>query len=383
MAENSLKPTEPQPTDETINLDSSGKPEDPKLWEVHKHWYSFTRRKKIASLFLLLVIAAVAAFFLWGGHQAGAPGADNSSVKVSDKVPSPLTGEMVAPALAKRTVTGVMIENAPEARPQSGIQDAGVVFEAIAEGGITRFLTLYQEAQPQYVGPVRSLRPYYIDWANGFDAPIAHVGGSPTALNRIRNGGKDLDQFFNGASYWRITSRASPHNVYTNFKNLDALNKAKGYTKSNFTGFPRKAAAPLTTPTASVINMGISGPLFNVRYAYNAKHNYYLRSEGGAKHYAQKTTNPKSLVQLHPNVVIALITQYGLRADQHHSEYETIGHGTAYIFQDGGFTKGTWNKTARGNQIRFNSAKGKAITLDPGQTWITALGAKSDLSFHK
>jgi hypothetical protein len=104
-----------------------------------------------------------------------------------------------------------MIENSPDARPQSGLQDAGVVVEAIAEGGITRFLTLFQESQPQYIGPVRSLRPYYIDFAAPFQAGIAHVGGSPEALSRVRNGSyRDLDQFFNSAYFSRISARPAP-----------------------------------------------------------------------------------------------------------------------------------------------------------------------------
>ena len=161
-----------------------------------------------------------------------------------------------------------MIENSLDARPQSGINQAGVIFEAIAEGGITRFITLYQEAQPQYVGPVRSLRPYYIDWAAAFDAPIAHVGGSPDALKQIRNGGKDLDQFFNPGAYWRQSTRAAPHNVYTSFKNMDKLNKAKGYKSSKFTPWPRKEDSPLETPTAATIKVSISSanfPLFTGR----------------------------------------------------------------------------------------------------------------------
>src|SRR5690606_11343443 len=137
-------------------------------------------------------------------------------------------------------VTAIMIENSPDARPQSGLKESGVVFEAIAEGGITRFQVLYQEDKPQLIGPVRSLRPYFVEWAAPFDASIAHIGGSYNALQEVRNGQyKDIDQFFNGDTYWRSTDRYAPHNVYTNFKNLDALNTKKGFTVSKFDGFPR------------------------------------------------------------------------------------------------------------------------------------------------
>jgi len=109
---------------------------------------------------------------------------------------SKLTGVQVDPAVNQRPTTAVMIENSTAARPQSGLDQAGVVFEAIAEGGITRFEAIYQDSQPAYLGPVRSVRPYYIQWALGFDAAIAHVGGSPEALSDIKTwNAKDLDQF--------------------------------------------------------------------------------------------------------------------------------------------------------------------------------------------
>ena len=107
-----------------------------------------------------------------------------------------------------------MIENSPDARPQSGIKQAGVVYEAIAEGGITRFLALYQEAKPGLIGPVRSVRMYYVDWAAPYNASIAHIGGSAAALAEVRNGNyRDIDQFFNSGSYWRAI--ATPRTMYT------------------------------------------------------------------------------------------------------------------------------------------------------------------------
>lgn len=151
---------------------------------------------------------------------------------------SPLTGNEVGDeATTKREVTAIMIENSPDARPQSGLKDSGIVFEAIAEGGITRFLALYQEQQPGLIGPVRSVRPYYIDWAAPFDASIAHIGGSYNALQSAQWTIKDIDQFFNAGAYWRASDRYAPHNVYTSFERLNALNEQKGYTSSTFTSF--------------------------------------------------------------------------------------------------------------------------------------------------
>ncbi|HET7059834.1 MAG TPA: DUF3048 domain-containing protein [Candidatus Saccharimonadales bacterium] len=295
-------------------------------------------------------------------------------------VPSTLTGLPVDPIVNKRTVTGVMIENSPQARPQSGLGEAGVVFEAIAEGGVTRFLALYQDTAPDNVGPIRSARPYYEQWNLGFDAGYAHVGGSPEALNDIKQWHvRDLDQFANGGSYHRVGSRAAPHNVYTSISTLSKLEVQKGYVTSHYTGFIRKKKAhPIKSKplAAKTINLAMSGPTYNVHYDYDAASNSYARSEAGAPHVDANTNK-----QIKPVVVIALVMPYNLEADGYHSNYATIGSGPVYIFQDGQVITGTWAKTSSTAQFTFKDGSGKIILLNPGQTWLTAVAGTSKVSY--
>lgn len=295
-------------------------------------------------------------------------------------VPSTLTGLPVDPSVNQRTVTGVMIENSTDARPQSGLGQAGVVFEAIAEGGITRFLALFQDTAPNNVGPIRSARPYYEQWTLGFDAGYAHVGGSPEALADIKAWGvRDLDQFHNSGSYHRIGSRAAPHNVYTSIATLNQLEVDKGYTTSKYTGFVRKKKAvpnKQQPPAAKSINLALSGPIYNVHYDYNADTNTYARSEGGAAHIDANTNK-----QISPTVVIAMIVPYRLESDGYHSDYGVIGSGTVYVFQDGGVTTGQWAKSGNASQITFKDAAGKTIKLNPGQTWLTAVSSADKVSY--
>lgn len=262
-----------------------------------------------------------------------------------------------------------MIENSPDARPQSGIKDAGVVFEAVAEGGITRFLTLHQEDKPQLIGPVRSVRMYYVDWLAAFNASVAHVGGSAAALAEVRNGNyRDIDQFFNSGSYWRATDRYAPHNVYTSFAKLDALNTAKGYTTSTFTGFTRTDGKPVAKPDASSVTINISGPLYNTSYAYDAAHNLYNRSLAGAPHLDREGG------QITPSVVIAMHVNMSLvLEDGYRESIVTTGSGEATIFQNGTAINVTWTKKDRTSQITFADKTGKDVPLVRGQTWISAV----------
>ncbi len=302
-------------------------------------------------------------------------------VAEEEVIVSPLTGVPVADAAqAKRPVTGVMIENSPDARPQSGIDKAGIVFEAIAEGGVTRFLALFQESTPDFIGPIRSARPYYVEWARTFDASYAHVGGSPEALALIRSTGvKDLDQFSNGGSYRRVSARFAPHNVYTDFTKLDALNTKKGYTTSQFTPWERKSDVK-QTPTANTIELTVSGPTYSPKFVYEPTTNSYKRFQAGGPHMVVGQ-DFKTKVQISPKVVIALVMPYGVKSDGYHSDYKTIGTGKMLVFQDGIVSVGKWSKTNEKSQFVFTDKNGLPMKLNAGQTWVTIVGQESAINY--
>ena len=338
----------------------------------------FTRHKKLA-----IILSVVAVLVIGGGVATGLyflnkKPAEVTPAKVVKPAPapepvkyySPLTGNVVTDTAATtQAVTAIMIENSPDARPQSGLKDAGVVFEAIAEGGITRFLTLFQQEKPALVGPVRSVRMYYVDWLAAFNASVAHVGGSAAALAEVRGGNyRDIDQFFNAGTYWRATDRYAPHNVYTSFEKLDALNAAKGYTSSTFTGFTRKDSKALATPAATSISVTISSDLYNSAYTYDAATNLYNRSQAGAPHLDREGG------QISPRVVIVMKVPMRLvLEDGYREQIDAIGTGSATIFQDGDVKEVTWTKASKAEQIKFTDATGKDYPLARGQTWITAV----------
>jgi len=344
----------------------------PKKPPVHKRfaaWHrNLSKKQKLALLAVLILLVAAACFAAYKilGNQEKPAGQVQPAAPTT--VQSKMTGLQVAPEINDKQVTAVMIENSPDARPQSGLLQAGFVFEAIAEGGITRFLALYQDTGADYIGPVRSVRPYYLDVVASFDAAVAHVGGSPDALAKIKALNiKDLDQFQNPGSYERVRTRAAPHNVYTSSAKLEALEAQKGFNKSSYTGFGHaKKEEKVATPTAKTISLSISSALYNVVYTYDPATNSYLRSVGGAPH-----TDEKSGTQLAPKAVIAVETtrsQNGV-----YSVYGMTGSGKVTIFQNGTQIVGTWERPQENSQYVFKDANGAAIKLAPGQSWMTLI----------
>lgn len=354
----------------------------------HKFWPPSKKQWLIYSLILLALVLIGGGIFL--ATQKNKPITINVPKKIIPKktapitntVPSTLSGLQVSPSVNQRPITAVMIENLPPARPQSGLSQAGVVIEALTEGGITRFIAFYQDQLAPSVGPIRSVRPYFLDWALGFDAPLAHVGGSPTALAEIPTlGVKNLDYMYYPSYYTRISSRPAPHNVYTSISRLMSLEASNGWTSSSFTGWARKPDSPSKTPNATNINFNISYSTYNVNYTYNAATNSYNRSEGGAPQIDANTGK-----QLSPKVVIGMIVPWSQgsldSSNAYYSVYKNVGSGQAYVFQDGTLTLGQWNKASPQAPLTFTDQNGQPLKLNAGQTWITALASSNEIKYN-
>jgi len=338
------------------------------------HW---VKRHKLASVLIVFTVIAVAggsamAFGLFGKQT------QTAVIKVIKKpakpttVASPLTGLQVAPKIAEQPITAVVIENHTDARPQSGLSQAGVVYEALAEGGITRFLAFFLDEKPKEVGPIRSIRTYFVDWALEFNAPVAHVGGNIDALDIINPlGMKDMNEFAYGSDFYRTRDRYAPHNMYTTFDKLWALEEKLGYDgKSNFTPTPRVTKeAPAATPDHPTININYSYNGYQAAYQYTAATNDYARLLAGQPHIDRNTGQ-----QIHvKNVVVQYMpTSYGTtRIGEQTVIMGTPGSGKAIVFRDGTAIEGTWSKPNHSTRTKFVDAQGNEIKLNPGNTWYS------------
>ncbi len=296
------------------------------------------------------------------------------------------------------------------ARPQAGLTEAGVIFEAIAEAGITRFAAIYQKPSSAVIGPIRSLRIYYLQWDTPFDCTIVHAGGADDALAAVRNGGyKDLTEnyyyMYRGTYGIRLWN-----NLFTTSQYLAQFSADYGYTTSNVNGFSRmtplearKARVDttatekliITEPTvnntselkATVADINLyfgRWATFNVFYRYNADSNTYGRwYETGDAHMVYQCPagdlgepNPEdscTLVQLSPAVVAVMMVQEQKAEDNYHEDITAIGSGEAFVFQNGTVTHGTWVKNGWEEQIKFFDELGSEIKLVPGQTFVEAV----------
>lgn len=302
----------------------------------------------------------------------------------------------------KRRPLAVMIENHLESRPQSGLSSADVVYEAVAEGGITRFMAVYYcNLSDVQVGPIRSARTYYLDWLAEYDALYAHVGGANTpgpadALGQIiRYGVKDLNQFSIGFPvFWRDYQRlgrpvATEHTMYSTTQKLWEVGAKRGWTNvdedgvawdKNFVAWKFKDDKPSSSASKITVNHWESQVDYQVVWNYDPATNTYNRDNGGNKHL--DLNNNK---QISPKVVIVQFQRESNVNDGYpgnvHLLYGTTGTGKALILQDGSVTEGKWVKPTRIARTKFTDNAGKEIELNKGQIWIETVPEGSKVTY--
>jgi DUF3048 family protein len=301
-------------------------------------------------------------------------------------VPAPLTGRLVTPAAAARHPIAVMIDDQLAARPQSGLSSASIVWQAPAEGGIPRYMLIFQETIPTDVGPVRSARYYYVAWASEQRAMYVHSGGSPQALATLRaQGGGQLvynaDEFRWGGSFHRVSTRFSPHNLYTTGAKLRTLASRVGAADGRITWpwtFARDAVLGWRPVGGRIV---VSYQANVIRYDYDRKTNTYLRSVTGEKRQIDATTKQR----IAPKNVIVMQVRFGPLNDGNPSkkrlEANIIGSGPAWISTNGITIKGTWKKASTKGPTRFFDKAGRPVVLTVGQTFIQVMKTTDAISF--
>lgn len=276
-------------------------------------------------------------------------------------------------------IFAVQVENMVDARPLSGISKANLVYEAISEAGITRFLALYvSDNFVKEIGPVRSARPYYVDWASEYGALYAHSGGSPEALRLIPEYDVlDLNEFSNGKYFWRSRQRYAPHNLYTSTELLSEAFAIKNGEVKNFEPWQFKNETEFDGRPSEErrIKIYFSTKTYEVGWQYNRETNDYLRYQAGIIQQDRDGSEVRA-----KNIVVQFVKMVTLDVVGR-KRMETVGSGAAIVFQDGLKIEGEWHKEKKGDRTKFYDSNGIEIKFNPGVTWIEVVPINTEVEY--
>jgi hypothetical protein len=287
--------------------------------------------------------------------------------KKSTPTTCPLTG-VPKKHIPNRPALAVKVENLPEARPQAGLNSTDVVYEEPVEGGITRFIAIFQCRSSSRVGPVRSARMTDSMVLPQYSHPVfGYAGGVAQVVHAVDAAGVK-DENFNIAvnAYQRDPNRPEPHNVYTS---TQALWKAAAKAHE---GAPQPVFQygdlPGTTKKVGFVHLGFSS-YSDVYWRWNSHRQAWLRFHGTVPHTIEGGGQVSAT-----NVVVQVVKiRYDGLADvigTPSPEAVTVGSGKAYVFRDGRMIVGKWTRDKAGDLTQFQTRSGDTIELAPGNTWV-------------
>ncbi len=302
--------------------------------------------------------------------------AETSTTALAAPVPVyPLTGLPVTDeAAAQRPAMVVKIDNHGSARPQSGLNEADIVFEEIVESG-TRFAVVFHSQGSDPVGPIRSGRTQDVDLLGSLNKPLfVWSGGNNGVTGVIRK--SDLvdlsaqhNEVFAGGGFFRNAARNAPHNLYAKTSMLWTLAPTDaGPPPQQFTYVPTGATA--TGDSSSGVDLNMDGS--KVGWRYDAASAMYLRTAAGEPHADAESGQVAS-----SNVIVMIVKYRPSPADSNSPEAQTIGSGEVLVFTAGRVTRGTWTRGDRLSPVVLTDAGGAVIALTPGRTWIELAKADS------
>jgi len=305
-------------------------------------------------------------------------GAGSTTESQASIIPRRLDGVLVDRDKANFWPYAVMIENLLSTRPQSGLSQAGVVYETLAEGGSTRFLAVFDPGEIiSEIMPVRSARPYYLEWISEYGALYAHAGGSPQALTVIWENPdiNDLEALSSDAKYfWRDRTKYAPHNLVTSSEKMNFALRDKELLdkKADFHSwkFKDEAVVEERGEDGKTIAFNFSyGRTYQVDYVYNKENNNYERYNAGLVH-KDKNTDEQIKVK---NVIVQIVREPILKGGKGRLDIYVGGEGKAWIFRDGQVIEGTWQKGSRTDRTLFYDLEGREVSLNRGNTWVHVL----------
>jgi hypothetical protein len=335
-------------------------------------------KQKIALLFSLLIIAAGSLFAYFASRNLKPylkipenSYETTSVVSEEEKILCPFEGITINENLYK--TLAVIYDNHNQALPHTGIASACFVLETLAEGGITRIEAFFAHRQPKALGPVRSARIYFVDFALSYDALLAHCGGSPDALQTLRKLPIDLDQIRFPEPYYRVKNRSAPHNLYGRIDDLLSLAKKRGYdlnpTSTLYFSFRSFELSNETTFVAKKIVVPFSSRSYTYTWIYNEKKGIYIRYTTKGVYIDTLTGSPPPVKNL-----IVIKAPMKVRDQKGRLDMALNGRGAAWYFYRGTAATGFYEKV-QGKPFKFFLKNGEEVQFEPGLIWLEIIPA--------
>jgi len=358
--------------------------------------------KKYILIFSLLVIFIILGIYFTLFYKKNSQEVKNSSdnkiesgifSKDNQKIfTNVLTGEEITaleePEFIKNRPLAVMVNNAVPARPQVGLTEADIIYEIIAEGGITRFLAIYYSNLPEKVGPIRSTREYYLMIVKELgDAMLMHIGFSPQAREKIDTW-KIRSLGLGGGPFYRDNfgdpSIATEHTAFANGKDLFKKGLDLGWSgKRPIESWKFKSSRSknenLKKADYIEVNFWYKGEYSGI-FKYNSSANNYTRYSGFDENDSpsllkDRVSNKTIEVS---NVIVMFANEVPIpNDDKNRLDYELIGQGKAYIFKDGILEKATWKKEDLEKRTKFYLVNGDEVEFNRGKTWVSIVPSRN------
>jgi hypothetical protein len=319
---------------------------------------------------------------------AGACGGKKKEVKSAPRVTTttvparyPLTGLPVDnPDDANRPVLTVKVENAPEARPQAGLEAADVVYEEQVEGGLTRYLAMFQSTDAEVVGPIRSLRPTDPEVVRPLGGLFAYSGGTPKFIGMLRATPlQDIGFDTKPGLYDKRRDKRAPHHIYSSTERLfSAAQRGLRPPPPLFTFAPVGQPFDLLAPPATKAGVRIGRTAID--YTWDAPSSTWKRSTNGTAHMLEDGSQLSAT-----NVIVQFVPYQNSPGDfdvvgNPVPVASVVGNGDAWVLSGGRVVKGKWSKPAAEAVTAFTTATGAPVQFVPGRTWVLLVPVGSPAS---
>jgi hypothetical protein len=335
----------------------------------------------IFSIFIFLVLFFCVYYFLSSSTDEEIIETEKKASQSIDICPNCLPrnidGVLVEHGLENLYPIGIVIDNHPDARPNYGISEAGLVYEAKVEGNITRYLAFFAtDKKIEKIGPVRSARPYFLDWVEEFSSLFVHCGGSPEALARVaKDNIFDLNEFYNADTFWRGEKKQAPHNIYTSSEKLNNFLENKSADEGKFISWKfRDREIIIEDQDIKPINVDFGLEGFSVTWNYDIikeKYSRYVDNE------QQFDGNGASI--LADNIILHY-SESEVLDEKLRLKIKTLGEGEAVICFRGICEAGVWKKDKESSRTRYY-IDDKEVEFVPGVTWVEVVDSQVEIDY--